>query len=223
MLRVLVLVVSIALADALNPGTIVPALYYATTEGGRSRVAAFGAAFFGVNLIAGLILVLGPGQLLLDTVSQPSETAKFAVEVVAGAVLIVVGAVLLARGAGKPEEPVPAQAPGGGRGAGAVGATIAALELPTALPYFAAIAAIIGSGVGLVSQLVLVGVFNVVFISPVVAILIALSVAGPSIEPRLRRIGDRLRAGWQRAAAWLALVAGFLLVAFGATGLAGLH
>jgi cytochrome c biogenesis protein CcdA len=222
MLRVLVLVVTIALADALNPGTIVPALYYATTDNGRRRVAVFAAAFFGVNLIAGLILVLGPGQLLLDAVSRPSETAKFAVEAVAGGVLVVVGAVLLARGPVAAEDPGPAP-PGGGRGAGAVGATIAALELPTALPYFAAIAAIIGSGVGLASQLVLVGVFNVVFIAPVVAILIALSVAGPSIEPKLRRIGDRLRAGWQRAAAWLALVAGFLLVAFGATGLAGLH
>src|SRR6476659_9921944 len=98
MLRVLVLVVSIALADALNPGSIVPALYYATTDDGRRRVAVFGAAFFGVNLIAGLILVLGPGQLLLDAISRPSETAKCTVEAVAGAILLVVGAVLLARG-----------------------------------------------------------------------------------------------------------------------------
>ncbi len=223
MLRVLALVVSIALADALNPGTIVPALYYATTETGRRRVAAFAAAFFAVNLVGGLILVLGPGQLLLNAISRPSESAKFTVEVAAGATLMIVGGVLLARGPSEAEEPGPTPAPAGGRGAGAVGATIAAVELPTALPYFAAIAAIVGSGVGLVSQLILVGVFNVVFISPVLAILVSLSVAGPRIEPTLRHIGDRLRAGWRRAAAWLALAAGGLLVAFGASGLAGLH
>jgi cytochrome c biogenesis protein CcdA len=223
MLRVLVLVISIALADALNPGTVVPALYFATTEDGRRRVAAFAAAFFAVNLVGGVILVLGPGQLLLDAISHPSETAKFTVEVVAGGILLVIGAVLLARGPRGAAEPESALVPPGGRGAGALGATIAALELPTALPYFAAIAAIVGSGVGLVSQLVLVGVFNVVFISPVLAILIALSVAGPGIEPKLRRIGERLRTGWRRAGGWLALVAGVLLLGFGATGLAGLR
>ncbi len=223
MLRVLVLVVSIAVADALNPATVVPALYYATTENGRNRVAAFAAAFFAVNIVGGFILVLGPGQLLLNAIARPSDTAKFTVEIVAGAGLLVLGAILMARGPRVPAAPEPVAPPAGGRGAGVVGASLAALELPTALPYFAAIAAIVGSGVGLTSQLVLVGVFNVVFIAPVLAILVALSVAGPRIEPTLRRVGDRLRAGWQRAAAWLALAGGVVLVAFGATGLAGLH
>ena len=221
MLRVLVLVASIALADSLNPGTIVPALYYSTTEDGRRRVAAFAAAFFAVNLLGGLILVLGPGQLLLNAISRPSETAKFTVEAAAGGILVIAGAVLLVRGS--ETEPEAAPGPQSGRGAGALGATIAAVELPTALPYFAAIAAILGSGVGLVSQLVLVGVFNVVFILPVLAILVVLSLAGPGTEPKLRRIGDRIRTGGRSAAAWLALAAGAVLLGFGATGLAGLH
>jgi cytochrome c biogenesis protein CcdA len=225
MLRDLVLVVSIALADALNPGTLVPALYFATTDNARSRVAAFGAAFFAVNMLGGAFLVLGPGELVLAAVSTPSNNVEFAVEIVAGIALLVVGLVFLLRG---PREAIEPEAESElkqaeGRGAGAVGASLAALELPTAFPYFAAIAAIVGSGVGEVSQLLLVGVFNVVFLSPILAIFIALSVAGPSIEPKLRRIGDRLRAGWRRVAVWLALVAGTVLIGFGVAGFAGLR
>jgi cytochrome c biogenesis protein CcdA len=225
MLRDLVLVGAIALADAINPGTIVPALYYSTTEHAQRRVAAFGAAFFAVNTLGGVVLVLGPGELILAAVSHPSATVEFTVEIVAGVALLIVGLVLLVRG------PRAATEPEGqselkraeGRGAGAVGATLAAIELPTAFPYFAAIAAIVGSGVGVVSQLLLVGVFNVVFLSPVAAIVIALTVAGPRVAPTLERIGERLRAAWSRVGVWLAVAAGVVLIGFGVAGFAGLR
>ncbi len=221
MLRLLLLLIAIALADAVNPATIVPALYFATTEHPRRHIAAFAGAFLTVNFLGGVILVLGPGQLLLSAVPHPSEAAKFAIEVIAGGALLLIGIVLLFGARNRRAEARQPEARG--RAAGILGATIAAIELPTALPYFAAIAVVVGSGVGLASQLILVAVFNVVFISPVLAILVVLSVAGPSVEPTLRRIGDRLRAGWRRGAAWLAVAAGTLFVAFGATGFAGLH
>ena len=53
------------MADSLNPTTIAPALYLASGEHARTRVLEFTLAVFGVYLIGGLIIALGPGGLLL--------------------------------------------------------------------------------------------------------------------------------------------------------------
>ncbi|MDX6638413.1 MAG: hypothetical protein QOJ01_1924 [Solirubrobacterales bacterium] len=222
MSRLSLLVASIALADAVNPGTVGPALYLATGSRARARITAFAAAFLAVNLAGGLVLVLGPGQLILSALPHPSRTARFTIELLIGLTLLVVGTVLLrsSRRAG-PEEPRRFEL--GGRGAGALGATIAAVEFPTALPYFAAIAAIVGSGQSLGSQLLLVTLFNVVFITPVLVVVGALTVGGARAAGAVRRAGDWLRTRWRRVVATLALSAGLLLAAFGATALLGLR
>lgn len=222
MIRVTVLVLSIALADSLNPGTLGPAFYLATAERPLRRVASFAAGFFAVNLAGGAVLVLGPGQLILSALPHPDRTAGFIVELAAGAVLLAVGGALIVLRHGAQSSSLPQISPRG-KAAGAIGATIAAAELPTALPYFAAITTIVGSGLGLGSQLALVAAFNVVFISPVLAVLAGLALAGDRAERHLRRAGDWFRARWRQAFATLALVAGVLLVAFGASGLAGLR
>lgn len=73
MLSIALLVVSLAVADALNPVTIAVALYLAT--GNRSRVVLFLAGVFGVYLLGGAALLLGPGQLLGTAVSSSSTPA----------------------------------------------------------------------------------------------------------------------------------------------------
>ena len=52
MLRLVGIVISIGLADSLNPSTIAPALYLATGERGRERVAEFTFAVFAVYFLA---------------------------------------------------------------------------------------------------------------------------------------------------------------------------
>jgi hypothetical protein len=59
-------------------------------------------------------------------------------------------------------------------------------ELPTAVPYFAALAAIVASSAGLVAQLELVALFNVAFILPLLAILGVRLLAGPRSEQLLQ-------------------------------------
>ena len=66
-----------------------------------------------------------------------------------------------------------------------LGATITAIELPTAFPYFAAIAAVVGSGVGVGRQLFLIVLFNVCFVLPLVAIVVTLTVAGDAAKQPL--------------------------------------
>jgi hypothetical protein len=75
MLRLLILVVSIAIGDSLNPSTVAPALYLATTDHPRRQVGGFIVGVFAVNLLAGLLIMLGPGQLLLALIPRPGATA----------------------------------------------------------------------------------------------------------------------------------------------------
>jgi cytochrome c biogenesis protein CcdA len=108
----------------------------------------------------------------------------------------------------------------GSRGAWSLGAAIAAAEFPTALPYFATLAAIIGSGLSLANQLLLVAVFNVVFILPLLAMIAVLALAGERAAAHLRGAGDWLRGRAPLIFATLALIAGAVLTALGITGLA---
>ena len=62
MLRVTILVITIGLADSLNPTTIAPALYLAAGRDARKQAMQFTAAVFAVYLLGGLIIAVGPGQ-----------------------------------------------------------------------------------------------------------------------------------------------------------------
>jgi len=181
--RLLILVVSIAIADSANPATLGPALYLATVERPLRRVSEFAAAFLMVNLVAGVVIVAGPGELLLAAISKPGGTARNIIELAVGMALIALGLVLLA-GRERAGELAAAEPNLGSRGAWSLGAAIAAAELPTAVPYFATLAAIIGSGLSLANQLVLVAIFNVVFILPLLVLF--------TLRRRLP-----IRAGWE--------------------------
>ena len=59
MLRLIGIVVSIGLADSINPTTIGPALYLATGERARGRVAEFTFAVFAVYFLGGAAIAVG--------------------------------------------------------------------------------------------------------------------------------------------------------------------
>jgi cytochrome c biogenesis protein CcdA len=216
-LSALAIVVSIAIADAINPATVAPALYLATTERPLRRLVAFSGAFFAVNFAGGVLIVLGPGQLLLSLTPRISAEARHWIELGAGIALLVTAFLIASsRSSSQPER---RRAPASSGRAAALGATIAALELPTALPYFAAIAVIVGADVSVADQVLLITVFNVVFVSPVLAMIGLLAAAGDTVTDRVRHFGDLLRLHWRRASACLAAAAGLVLAGFGLIGL----
>ena len=86
---------------------------------------------------------------------------------------------------------------GGTRKSSAIlGATITAVELPTAFPYFAAIAAIVGSGLDPARQVFLLVLFNVCFILPLVGIWATLTFAGDRADRMLAIGRDFLERHW---------------------------
>jgi cytochrome c biogenesis protein CcdA len=218
MLRLIGLVISIGLADSLNPTTVGPALYLAAGERGRYRVASFTLAVFAVYLLGGAAITLGPGRLLLSAI-HPRREATHILEVVVGTAMIGLAGFLWCRRDRLPQRKPPRANPGG-RSSAVLGATITAVELPTAFPYFAAITAIVSSGFDATRQLVLLVLFNLCFVLPLFGIVMLLTVAGDRATAMLSRARERLQTHWPAVLAGLALLTGVFVVLLGITGLA---
>lgn len=101
-----------------------------------------------------------------------------------------------------------------------MGAGIASVELPTAFPYFAAIAKIVSSRIGLGDQLLLVAVYDFCFVLPLLGIILVLTVDPKGATQKLARMRARFEAHWPAIAAGAALVVGVYVTALGVTGLA---
>jgi len=220
MLRLIGLVVSIGLADSLNPTTIAPALYLATGEQARTRVSRFTLAVFLVYLAGGAAIALGPGQLLLSLVPRPDAEDRHVLEIIAGAAMLVASA-LLWRHRDRLSEREPSAVNPKGRSGALLGATITAVELPTAFPYFAAIAAIVGSGLDPPRQLILLVIFNLCFVLPLLGIVGTLWFAGDEAQRMLLAGRTRLQRHWPVLLSGLALLAGVFVITLGVTAFAG--
>jgi cytochrome c biogenesis protein CcdA len=225
MFRLLVLMITIGLADSINPSTIAPALYLAAGDRARIRVAEFTIAVFAVYLAGGALIALGGGQLVRSLVPDLDilHTVRYVAELVAGAVLIGAATLIWRRRHRWVARGLPATNPRR-RSSVLLGASITALELPTAFPYFAAIAAIAGSGLGVVRDLMLLLVFNVSFVLPLIGIELTLVLAGDRANQRLARGRMFLERRWPHLLFGLILLVGLVAILFGATGLAtGIH
>jgi cytochrome c biogenesis protein CcdA len=218
-LRLFGIVVSIGLADSMNPSTIGPGLYLALGERARSSLIQFTLAVFAVNFVGGAVIALGPGQVILHLVPHPHATARYILETIAGVVMLIAAAVLWIKRKSLRRRELPSPS-AEGKSAILLGLTISAVELPTAFPYFAAIAAIIGSGLGTVRQLIALALYNVSFVLPLIVMIVLLGVAGEKAKATIEAARDWLQRHWPTLVAVLALVAGVFVTLLGVTGLA---
>ena len=217
MLALAALAVSIGLADSLNPTTVAPALFLATERTGTRRVAGFIAGVAAVNLAGGLILTFGPGQLLLAAVPRPGRSATHKLELALGLAMLLLALVLwlqrdrVARRLQGSEQRA-------ARSPAVLGAAIAVVELPTAFPYFAVIAAIVSADRSALAQVTLLLCFNAAFVLPLCVIMGIRFLAGPAGNTLL----ERFHAAVERAAPLLIplvlLFAGAALIIAGAVG-----
>src|SRR5262245_57207542 len=150
--RLAVVSISVGLADSLNPETIGAALYLATVPRRVRRVTEFTAGVFAVNFVVGVVLTTGPGGWLLKLVPRPQHTARNVMELIAGIVLLACAVALWLgrRRLAQRDLPMPS-----GGSALVAGLSIAAIGLPTAIPYLAVIAAILASSATISQEIVL--------------------------------------------------------------------
>lgn len=222
MIRLIGLVISIGIADSLNPTTIAPALYLASGEHARRQVAEFTLGVFAVYLLGGLAVALGPGELVLTLVPRPGRHLSYLLETIAGAAMLAAAAFLWGYRRRLAQSETPLARPGS-RSSAWLGATITAVELPTAFPYFAAIAAVVGANLDVIRIVVLLVIFNVCFIAPLLGIIATLTFAGPNAQRVLAERREWLENRWPMVLAVLALLAGLIVTLLGVTGLASAH
>jgi cytochrome c biogenesis protein CcdA len=217
-LRVLGLVVTVALGDSLNPSTIAPALYIASGDRARIGVLEFALAVFAVHFAGGAMLLLGPGSLLLSALNQLDTTSRDLLELAAGLALLLAAVMIWRHRERLAEKDLPSPTPRR-QSSLLLGASIIAVELPTAFPYFAAITAVIGSGQTVTSRLFLLGVYNLVFALPLIAILVTLLLAGEGADERLTRARRLTESRWPQAFAAVLLLLGLAVTGFAAASL----
>ncbi len=191
MKALVLLVLGIALVDGLNPSTIAPALVLALRTRGALHVALFALGVFVPSTVAGVLVVVWPGGALLDLVPHAGSHTKHLLELGAA---IGLGALAWALWVhrGRVASGLTRKPPGGALGAAGLGAGIMLAELPTAFPYFAALAAIVASSASLTQRIELVVLFNVAFILPLLAIVGVRAFAGPRSARLLERTRNAL-------------------------------
>jgi cytochrome c biogenesis protein CcdA len=219
-LRELGAMISVGLADSLTPSTIGPALYLATGRRRAWRVAQFTAGFFAVNFAGGLVLMIGPGRLLLGLVPHPQGTVRHVIELVAGVILILAAVALWMGRARLARRELPGR---GGSGGSAViaGASIAAIELLTAAPYFAIIAGIVASSTSVAQELALLALYNVTVVLPLLAIIAVLLLAAERADRWLQKGAVWVQRRWPVVVSSLLMFVGGALTVLGGTGLVG--
>ena len=217
MLQTLIVVVGIALADSVNPSTVGPGVFLAMSERPSRRVLEFAAGGFLVNFAAGALLVLGPGRWIVSGIPTPGAHAKHLIELGGGAALCAGAIAVWLLRARLAERDLPG-ARTGSRTAFAAGATLMLVELPTAVPYFAAIAAIVALDPADPEALLLVAVFNLIFLAPLFAIAVLVHFS-TRVRGRLQPVARWLGSHWPHVFASLLALVGMALVAIGVNGL----
>lgn len=213
------LIVSVAALDSLNPSTVGPALVLAAVAPHSGRqVAAFAAGVFVVSTLGGIVILVGPGHALLARLARPSAHAEHLAGVICGIVLLCIAIVFWA----KRKRPRTSRArfgPSSSRSAFFLGGGIMAVELPTAIPYVAGLVAIVEARRNLFEGMVLVLLYNTVFVLPLVLVVVLAFLAEPASDVRMLQLRLRLE---RRAPIVIPLVigaAGVVLLAFGAGAL----
>jgi cytochrome c biogenesis protein CcdA len=216
-IRLISIAMSIGLADSLNPTTVGPALYLASGQRARERVTEFTIAVFAVYLVGGIAIALGPGQLLLSLVPHPHHRVAYTIEVIIG-VAMIGGAIYLWRNRERLSRREMPDFDPKGKSSWLLGATITAVELPTAFPYFAVIGAVVAADADPARTVVVLVFFNICFVLPLLVIIAILTFAGDHAAKVLAAVRDFLQRRWPYLVSVLALVAGIFVVVLGATG-----
>ena len=211
------LVASVALADSINPSTVIPGLWLANARSG-SILASYTLGVFSVYTIGGLILLVGPGPALIDTLRHVQGPVEHAVQVVGG-ILALTFAVLMWLARTQTNDEPRIRRPCSHASAFALGAGIMAVELPTAFMYFGAISAIIAARVAAPLQISLLVIYNALFVAPLIALLVLRHLLGDQAERWIVSAEARLRRFGQLALTGVAGAAGAVLLTLGLSGL----
>jgi cytochrome c biogenesis protein CcdA len=201
---------ALALIDSINPSAIVVTLYL--LSGGRvpAQIVVYVAAIFLTYLTLGVMMMSGIDALLPSLGTMGSGRLGFIVQGFIGLAMLLYA--LRAPTTAKSAPRVEPSASSYGALA-LVGVTVTTMELPTAVPYFGAIALLTTADLPMAQWLPLLVLYNAIFVLPPVLLLVGHIVFGRRLDARYDDLRERLQAGARETMLWIfGLVGGGLLV-----------
>jgi cytochrome c biogenesis protein CcdA len=212
-----IFVVSIGLADSINPVTIAVALYLASTPKPVGRLANYVAGVFAIYTVGGLVLLFGPASLLRLATHGLAPNVGHIIAIVAGSLAIVFAIVVWFRRAKLVQTGLPDRAlrPGSSF---ALGAAMTVVDLPTAFPLFIVVGAIVHQDLPAVQEAGLLLLYCLCYVLPLVGILALRALGGERGERWLLTLRERVTRWAPTAVSVLSGVIGVVLVGFGLLG-----
>jgi len=206
-------VLLLALLDSINPSAIVVTLCLLSTAGSRalSQVTVYVGAIFSTYFLLGVMLMLGVELLLPSLSGILSGRTGFLVQSLVGLGLLVYSLTASTKGEASPGVTRPSATTYAALVM--LGISVTAMELPTAMPYFAAIALMSNAALPIAAWAPLLGIYNVIFVLPPIALLVGhLALQGRMTE-RYAALRQRLESGARETGLWVAgLVGGGLFL-----------
>jgi cytochrome c biogenesis protein CcdA len=165
--------IAIAALDSLNPSAIALQVYLLGTTKPIPLSIAFVIGIFFAYWTSGLLAVLGLDRLIQTVIVNSgfslSTPLFYIIQFLTGIILLIVGIVLRI-----PNQSEPVKAPKKLNLARTflLGMSVTILELPTALPYFAAIEQIVRANLDLLSTMSILAMYNLIFVLPPIALVV---------------------------------------------------
>ncbi len=200
-------VLALAVIDSINPSALVVTIYLLSQPGAVPRVLCYAAGILVSYLALGVALMLGVGTLFERFGAAFDHPVAWGAQAVLGAGMLVFAIAAPKSSAASTRAP-PTPRIGGLLGMVVLGATVTAVELVTALPYFAAIAIMVGADLSVTVWAPLLLVYNLIFIFPPLALLGLHVVLGPRLHARYGRWQARLQAGARETLLWIVAIVG---------------
>lgn len=211
MIQVALPVLGLALLDSLNPSALAVTLYLLTQPRPGRTVPAYVAGIFCTYFAAGLLLLLGFGLFLERLGEQLQNPTAYAIQGVLGAGMLIYSLTADPKRAAQRPQRLPRSL-----NLGVVfllGITITGVELTTALPYLGAIGMLTNAGLAPAQWLLLLLIYNIIFVLPPLLLLGANAVLGERLRPRMERWQARMQKEARELFLWIIAIIGFFLLA----------
>ncbi len=206
-------VLLLAVLDNINPSAIVVTLYLLSISKSRVlvHVGVYLGAIFVTYFALGALMLLGVEALLPSLGGVLHSRIGLIAQSLVGLALLVYS--LTAQTNHAPTRAVARPSASTYAALAVLGISVTAMELPTAIPYFAAIALMTEAALPIQAWAPLLGLYNLIFVLPPIALLVGHLVLGRRLAQRYAALRQRLERGAREAALWVAgLVGGGLFV-----------
>ena len=201
---------ALALVDSINPSALVVTLHLLSRERPPAQIVVYVVAIFLTYLTLGVLLMLGVEAMLPSLQTLGGGRLGLIVQGLIGLALL-----LYALRAPATAKSGPGVEPTASSYVTLIvlGIVVTTMELPTAVPYFGAIALLTAADLPMARWFTLLVLYNIIFVLPPVLLLVGHIAVGRRLDARYARLRERLQAGARETMLWIfGLVGSGLLV-----------